>query len=847
MRGVPLRRSLIAAIGVLAAFAWPAAAWAGSGPAYTAAATSTAPTVDGHLDDGVWSSAPSYNLTFGSIPGTIRFLHTATTLYVGVSVQDLLPGNTSPSISVYFDNTDDGIKNVGDDAWISFVGLAGEDFFWNGSTHIHDAVAGGSSDTVATSTSASGNVVFEISHPLCTPDTAHDICASVPSTLGVEFQYQQTSGPFFDAPGASSADETDWANLTLSGGDVTPPSVTWVQPSTGGTSLSGIQTLSVNASDDVGVDHVQFEYFDGTNTYALGTDSTAPYSIQFNTWAFPDRPVNSATVYAQSFDAAGNPSTHTGIGVGINNGQSAGGGGGTVHGSIDIDYIFLVGMAPNAAVSGTVSATPGHAAASWSGTTDAGGNAQVPPGGRWDLVPGTVITADDGVNPKRVTLVPIHISGVDYGANTASGSGPGAGAEIRVTLFNAAGGNLGFDFATTDGNGNWTVSFTGGRQVVAGDYLIADTPDADGDRTRADFSVSPDAWAVSITGPPTSQAGVGSVALTGPGALPPNVITGVPGGPTGTGLGGIGLGGIGLGGIGLGGIGLGGITINDIGLGGIGLGGIGLGGIGLGGIGLGGIGLTPDNLDQNGLGGVPLSAIPLQAPDSWQIHLDRVDQFRNAPPNSVTLGQVIDNDLVMHDVQLGDLNLAGTGLGGIGLGGIGLGGIGLGGIADGVGGFYGGSATASNLAGWCDYINRQPGFHCTDPTSIAGKTVMDITLQGVGLGGIPFEKIGLGGINLTDTGLGGIPIGTGLGGIGLGGIDLTGTALGGIGLGGINWAPTGLGGIGLGGIGLGGIPVAAKSLILDCTGAYSCPDTDTLADRFFALLLDGIRGYSTPG
>ena len=143
-----------------------------------------------------------------------------------------------------------------------------------------------------------------------------------------------------------------------------------------------------------------------------------------------------------------------------------------------------------------------------------------------------------------------------------------------------------------------------GRQISAGDYVIADTPDFDGDRTRADFSVAADNWAVSITGTPTSQAGVGSVALTGPGALPPNVITGAPGGPTGSGLGGIGLGGIGLGGIGLGGIGLGGITINDIGLGGIGLGGIGLGGIGLGGIGLGGIGLTPDNLTQNGLGGV---------------------------------------------------------------------------------------------------------------------------------------------------------------------------------------------------------------------------------------------------
>jgi Peptidase family C25/Bacterial Ig domain len=826
VREVSLRRSLVGLVAVLALFAWPAVASAGSGPAYTAPA-STAPVVDGQLTDAVWASAPSYNLTFGGIPATVRFVHTPTTLYVGVSVQDFLTGNTSPSMSVYFDNTDDGVKNVGDDAWISFVGLAGEDFFWDGSSHIHDAVAGGTSDTVATSTSAPGSVQFEISHPLCTPDTAHDICATIPSTLGVNFQYQQTgSFLFYDAPGASSSDETDWANLNLAagGGDSTPPSVTWVQPATGGTTLSGIQTLTVNASDDVGVDHVAFDYFDGTNTHVLGTDSTAPYSIQFNTWAFPDRPVGSATVYAQSFDAAGNSSTHTGVSVGINNGQSAGGAGGTVHGSIDIDYIFLVGMPPNAAVNGTVSATPGHPAAAWSATTDAGGNAQISPSGRWDLVPGTVVTADDGVNPKSVTLVPIHISGVNYGANTASGTGPGAGAEIRVTLFNAAGGNLGFDFATTDGSGNWTVSFTGGRQVVAGDYLIADTPDADGDRTRADLAVSPDAWAVSIAGTPTSQAGVGSVALTGSNAIPPNLITGVPGGPPGTGLGGIGLGGIGLGGIGLGGI-----TLDHIGLGGIGL-----GGIGLGGIGLGGIGLDQVNLTQDQLGGVPLSTIPLKAPDSWQAHLNRVPAFTNVPPQSVRLSQVIGNPAIVGDVDLKDLDISGSALGGIGLGGIalggiqlanvGLGGIGLGGIAP---------TPTQNLQAWCDYINTQPGFHCGGTSELTGKTVMDISLQGIGLGGIPFEQIGLGGIDLSGTGLGGIPIGTalggiGLGGIGLGGIDLTGTALGGIGLGGINWTPTGLGGIGLGGIALGGIP--NKSTILNCpTGAYTCLDTDTLA------------------
>ena len=856
-----LRRALIGVVALGVAAALPGVAWGGNGGSYSASLVSTPPTLDGTITGPEWSNATSYNITLtgsgGTFSASARFVHTATDLYVGVVVQDSTAA-AHASLSASFDNGNNGTSDAGDDDWNEFLDTGAEDFYYNATVHSYVNDGLGQNQTTAAGARSGGAVTFEIKHPLCSGDTGHDLCVSSGQTVGVNFQYESGNGGFSDGPGASLFDQTTWGALTIAS-DTTAPTVTWVSPATGGTDLLGITTLSVNAADDVGVDHVTFRYFDGAAFHELGSDSTAPYSVQFNTLAFPDRPTNAGTVYAQSFDAAGNSSTPAGVGVGINNGQSSGDGGGTVHGAIDIDFIFLVTMAPNTSVTGTVSATPGHAASSWSVTTDANGNASVPPAGRWDLVPGTVITADDGHTPKSVTLVPIHISGVNYAANTASGTGPGAGAEVRVTIFSSGGANLGIDSATTDANNNWTVHFTGGRQVAGGQYLIADTPDADQDRTRADFPVAADQWAVSITGTPTSQAGVGSVALTGPGALPPNVITGVPGGPTGTGLGGIGLGGIGLGGIGLGGIGLGGITLDQIGLGGIGL-----GGIGLGGIGLGGIGLTPVNLTQNGLGGVPLSTIPLKLPDSWQARVQANTAFKGTPVQSITLGQALGTSVV-QGVALKDLDISGTalggiGLGGIGLGGIGLGGIGLGGIADGVGGYYGGSSSASNLAGWCDYINRQPGFSCdpiTGPATLAGKTVMDIALQGVGLGGIPFEKIGLGGINLNGTGLGGIPIGTalggiGLGGIGLGGIDLTGTALGGIALRGINWSPTGLGGIGLGGIALGGIP--NKSAILNCpTGAYTCPNTDTLAQAALAgaikpdATVQDIRYYCVTG
>jgi hypothetical protein len=820
----------------------PGIAWAHNGTIYSAPGVTTAPTLDGTITAAEWSNAPSYNLLFGNHPATVRFVHTATDLYVGVVVQDTAVG-TSPRLTVLFDNTHNGQSDSSDDAWAATLGKPAEDLF-NGDGYLDDTdFTGGTNDTTASVAASGGAVTFEIKHPLCTNDVGHDICGSQAGLwLGIDFQYQPDPANSQEAdsyPGASAFDQSDWADLGIG------PAAQWATPQPGATIGGSVQAQVLTTSD---VDHVVYEYFDGQTerTYQIGTatpDAEGRATITFDTTRFPDS--SDATLYATPYNAAGQAGIKVGIDINLANDQSVGQGLGTVHGSLDNDFVFVIQMWPNALVTGTVQ-TPGNTAVSWSTTTDSDGKAAIAPAGRWDLVPGTVITANDGRGQKTLTLVSITITSANTTTNVVSGTAP-PGAPVRVVLFTSNGTQLEEQDGTAGsgeiGGGQWSVTFN--TQLAAPQHLLADTNsgDNDGDRSRADFDIQAtqsDTYAISINGTGTAQAGAGSVPLTGPNALPINVITGAPGGPSGSGLGGIGLGGIGLGGIGLGGI-----TINDIGLGGIGL-----GGIGLGGIGLGGIGLTSLNLQQNGLGGVPLSTIPLKAPDTWQAHLDATTQFRSDPPQSVTLAQVLGTPVV-QGVRLADLDLSGSGLGGIGLGGIGLGGIGLGGIglggiADGAGGYYGGSQTASNLAGWCDYINRQPGFTCTDPSSLNGKTVMDIALQGVGLGGIPFEKIGLGGIDLTGTGLGGIPVGVGLGGIGLGGIELGGTGLGGIGLGGINMAANGLGGIVLGSL-------PNKSAILNCpTGAFTCADTATLAQAAAAgafktnATVQDIGYYCTP-
>jgi hypothetical protein len=817
---------VIGATALLAAFTLPAVAWGHGGGVYSATVASTPPTIDGVLTDAAWANAPSYPVLFdGTIQASVKFVHTATDLYVGATVQDPNFG-VQPSFDVFFDNNHSGVIAVGDDAWLAHLNpqLPAEDFYYDtvnsqGTSapgFYNDLNAeGASNDTTAAATSVLGSsVTFEIKHPLCSLDSAHDICIQPGEWAGVDFQYQPDGILSYNAPGVdTSSPSNNWADLGIG------PALRWTNPADGNTVLSGTVNATVDATSDTG--HVVFEYFDGLTeqTTTLGTDTSAPFSVPFNTTQFPDRQSNASTLYATPYDAAGNAGQRVGVGIGLSNGI------GTVHGALDTGHIYLVGMLPNTSVAITVDDQVHDQFLFNTGPTDSNGNLDIQPSG-WSLAPGTVITANDGRGLKTLTLVGIHITGVDTTANTVSGTAP-ANSPVRAVLF-FNGNQVSLDNGTADANGNFTIHFTKSR-VTTGSHVIADTPDSDGDRSRADFAVTneTDQFAISITGDPAAQAGVGSVALTGPNALPINALTGTAGGPPGTGLGGIGLGGIGLGGIGLGGIGLGGIKLEDIGLGGIGL-----GGIGLGGIGLGGIGLTALNLNQNGLGGVPLSTIPLKLnplkpPDSWQVRLDANPAFKGTPVQSVTLGQVLGTSVVqgvaLKDLDISGSALGGIGLGGIGLGGIGLGGIGLGGIADGVGGYYGGSSTATALQGWCDYINRQPGYSCTDPTTLTAKTVMDIALQGVGLGGIPFEKIGLGGINLTGTGLGGIPIGTALGGIGLGGIDLTGTALGGIGLGGIDMHANALGGIALGGI-------PTLSSIVDCTGAFVCSPTATLKD-----------------
>jgi len=81
-------------------------------------------------------------------------------------------------------------------------------------------------------------------------------------------------------------------------GDVTPPSVS-LNSLKDGAVIKESQTLTASATDDIEVKNVVFSVGDKQ----LGTDSSAPYSLHWDTTAFPD---GRYSVIVRAFDVAGN-------------------------------------------------------------------------------------------------------------------------------------------------------------------------------------------------------------------------------------------------------------------------------------------------------------------------------------------------------------------------------------------------------------------------------------------------------------------------------------------------------------------------------------------------------------
>ncbi len=107
------------------------------------------------------------------------------------------------------------------------------------------------------------------------------------------------------------------ANAAATTADTTPPTVSITSPAPA-TTVSAVTTVTASASDNVSVAGVQFK-LDGANLGA--EDTTAPFSVSWDTVASPNGPHNLSAV---ARDGAGNTTTATTVPVTVQNTASSG-------------------------------------------------------------------------------------------------------------------------------------------------------------------------------------------------------------------------------------------------------------------------------------------------------------------------------------------------------------------------------------------------------------------------------------------------------------------------------------------------------------------------------------------
>jgi hypothetical protein len=113
----------------------------------------------------------------------------------------------------------------------------------------------------------------------------------------------------YDAAGNSAASQIGVNVSNLQQGDISSPSVSITAPANG-SAVTGSVVISASASDNVGVNSVEFR-IDGA---LLSVDNTAPYSASWNTSGYA---AGSHTIVAVAKDAAGNTAQHS-VSVTIN-------------------------------------------------------------------------------------------------------------------------------------------------------------------------------------------------------------------------------------------------------------------------------------------------------------------------------------------------------------------------------------------------------------------------------------------------------------------------------------------------------------------------------------------------
>jgi hypothetical protein len=849
---MPLRRTIIGVV-VLAALALPGIARATGGPAYSAASTVTGPTLDGTIGATEWQDAPVYSLSFGSIPATVRFLHTSTALYVGVVVRDF-PQGAAPSLTVYVDNTHNGVKDTGDDAWINFVGQSGEDFFYSStaSSHVNDLTSGGINDTLASGATGAAGITFEIEHPLCSADTAHDMCIQPNDTIGLDFQYEPGTAPgvFSNAPGPDTFDPSlSWADLTLTSGDIAAPSVTVTAP-TAGSTLSGTNVaIAADASDNVGVTSVDFQYYDGTTFHEIGTDTTFPYSATFDSTSVADTPVGSATIYAAATDAAGHL-TKVGNAVGVSNGPAGSLSGSIVTGpgtladptSVDLTAQGSQDWAVWGFASGgtSTSLAPDVSKANGFGISDLTNIDPAPSvplrgigqfsaepfrfnwsdgGGTQSATGATAGIQHDGEAPVSLQTIgkgfafdvpadtSTHTLRVYVSTNRAAGQLTATLSDGSATAYTAT-----LPAAAETAFAVYTIHYAAAsaRQTLHVQWVETenDCPEFFCDNAAL-YAVALSTDTDAATGATASLSTGRVVGISGSNDpiadLPLRAFEPAPTGTTPAPINGLPINGLPINGLPINGLPINGLPINGLPINGLPINGLPINGLPINGL--------PIN-------GLPINGLPLTTPGGWAAVLQGTT-LAGLPLQTVTLQQVFalsPRPAAVEHLTLGQLDLSNSTLGQMTIGALALGATpinGLGLPAD----------ALTSLLAWCS---------CSSST-LASQSLFALGLAGAPINGLPINGLPINGLPINGLPINGLPIN---------GLDISASPINGLPINGLATGATPINGLSLASIVAADAPDGSPSpfgtikiadlanqanVITDCTGSLNCA-TGTLAD-----------------
>lgn len=143
-------------------------------------------------------------------------------------------------------------------------------------------------------------------NPTLTPDEVEQILKASADKIAGDFHPYYGHGRVNAAVGVEMAQSM--VNVTV---DNEAPSVNIFSP-TGGSTVSGLVEVEVNATDNVGVSEVSLY----ANGLYVGTDTTAPYQFSWDSSQIAD---GSVTLSATAIDAAGNEGVSSDVNVTVKN------------------------------------------------------------------------------------------------------------------------------------------------------------------------------------------------------------------------------------------------------------------------------------------------------------------------------------------------------------------------------------------------------------------------------------------------------------------------------------------------------------------------------------------------